>query len=177
MMNRRWSLILLALHKRVKDKTPFAFPLRPHACNVIRARRVLPVVSGLRGRFVRNDCHIATGECELHIRKGVLTHITFWHLGKLGIDIFEALCVEPDELRRQIFSKCLHLFVLERFRDDFFHIDDSRLPFSRLRLPGWSRCSKTNRESCRHCQDRKSVVKGKREDLGGGRIIKKKKRK
>src|SRR5262249_27797427 len=54
--------ILLALHNRVKDKTPFAFPLSPHTGDVIGTGCVPPVVGGLRRYFVRNQCHVRTRE-------------------------------------------------------------------------------------------------------------------
>jgi len=150
-MGRTELAMLLALHKSVKDKTPSAFPLGPHACDVIHAGRVLSVVRGLRGHLVRNDCHAPTGECYFHVRKGVVTHIVFWNLRKFGIDILEALRVKPNELRRQIFFKRLDLFVLKCFRDNLLQGDDCCLFVCCLHLPGWCRCSKTTRNSRRQC--------------------------
>src|SRR5207245_2332863 len=52
---------------------------------------------------------------------------------------------------RSIFFKRLHLLVLERFCGDLLHSDGRFLSLCCLYLPGWSRCSKTTRNSRRQC--------------------------
>src|SRR5438046_10622286 len=102
---RMYRPLLLTFHEHVTDKRPLPPSLCPNACNVIRARRVLPGGSALDGTLVCDDCDTRFREHYLRIRKRVVSQIGFLHARDLSIHTRDPVGINAKIVPGKMFLK------------------------------------------------------------------------